>query len=105
VGDRHPDAPLAEGSAPPEPSAPAALSDLLRTRPRAADASALLTLAVSADLANPLGNLHGGITLVVSDLVAQAAFAAAGWPTRTTSVHVACPRPMPLGMTVRFQAR
>jgi uncharacterized protein (TIGR00369 family) len=69
----------------------------------AADGCALLTVTVTADLANPLGNLHGGITLLVSDLVAQAAFAAAGGPTRTTSVHVAYPRPMPLGTTVRFE--
>jgi uncharacterized protein (TIGR00369 family) len=65
----------------------------------------MLAVAVTPDLANPLGNLHGGITLLVSDLVAQAAFAAAGGPTRTTSVHVAYPRPMPLGTTVRFEGQ
>jgi uncharacterized protein (TIGR00369 family) len=103
-----PDAPPAERPAPsesPGPSAPAVLTELLGVRPRAADGGARLTVAVTADLANPLGNLHGGITLWVSDLVAQAAFAAAGGPTRTTSVHVAYPRPMPLGTTVRFEGQ
>jgi uncharacterized protein (TIGR00369 family) len=103
-----PDAPPPERPAPPESpasSAPAALPDLLGARPRAAAGGALLTVDVTADLANPLGNLHGGITLLVSDLVAQAAFAAAGGPTRTTSVHVAYPRPMPLGTTVRFEGQ
>jgi uncharacterized protein (TIGR00369 family) len=89
----------------PEPGASAALSELLGARPRAADGCAMLAVAVTPDLANPLGNLHGGITLLVSDLVAQAAFAAAGGPTRTTSVHVAYPRPMPLGTTVRFEGQ
>jgi uncharacterized protein (TIGR00369 family) len=103
-----PDAPPSGQPAPaksPGPSAPAALSDLLGAWPRAADGCALLTVAVSPDLTNPLGNLHGGITLLVSDLVARAAFAAAGGPTRTTSIHVAYPRPMPLGTTVRFEAQ
>jgi uncharacterized protein (TIGR00369 family) len=100
-----PEVPPAEQPAPPGPSAPAALSELLGAWPRAADGCALLTVTVTADLANPLGNLHGGITLLVSDLVAQAAFAAAGGPPRTTSVHVAYPRPMPLGTTVRFEGQ
>jgi uncharacterized protein (TIGR00369 family) len=89
----------------PETGAPAALADLLGARPRAADGCAMLAVDVTSGLANPLGNLHGGITLLVSDLVAQAAVSAAGGPTRTTSVHVAYPRPMPLGTTVRFEGQ
>jgi uncharacterized protein (TIGR00369 family) len=94
-----------ESPASPAPNAPAVLTELLGARPRAADGCARLAVDVTADLANPLGNLHGGITLLVSDLVAQAAFAAADGPTRTTSVHVAYPRPMPLGTTVRFEGQ
>jgi acyl-coenzyme A thioesterase PaaI-like protein len=61
-----PDAPPAERPAPPQSpvsSAPTALSDLLGARPRAAAGGALLTVDVTADLADPLGTLHGGITV------------------------------------------
>jgi uncharacterized protein (TIGR00369 family) len=60
---------------------------------------------VTPELTNPLGNLPGGITLCVCDLVAQAAVGAAGGPERTTSIHVAYPRPVPVGARVRFGAQ
>jgi uncharacterized protein (TIGR00369 family) len=105
-----PDTPAAERSrteppAPPGPSGLAGLSGLLGAPPRAADGGASLDVAVTAELVNPMGNLHGGVTMWISDLVAQAALAAAGGPTRTMSVHVAYPRPMPFGTTVRFEGR
>jgi uncharacterized protein (TIGR00369 family) len=60
---------------------------------------------VTPELTNPLGNLHGGITLCACDLVAQAAVGAAGGPARTASIHVAYPRPVPAGARVRFAAQ
>lgn len=89
----------------PEPSALAGLPGLHGARPRATEGGASLEVAVTAELVNPMGNLHGGITLWISDLVAQAALAAAGGPTSTMSVHVAYSRPMPFGTTVRFEGR
>ncbi len=60
---------------------------------------------MTPELTNPLGNLHGGITLCACDLVAQAAVGAAGGPPRTASIHVAYPRPAPVGARVRFAAQ
>ena len=84
---------------------PASLAALLRTRVQVTEGGAALDLEVTPDLTNPLGNLHGGITFAASDLAAQAALLAAGGPTQTASIHVAYPRPMPLGVTPRFEAR
>jgi uncharacterized protein (TIGR00369 family) len=70
-----------------------------------AEGGALFELTVTPELTNPLGNLHGGITLCACDLVAQAAVGAAGGPPRTASVHVAYPRPVPVGAWVRFAAQ
>jgi uncharacterized protein (TIGR00369 family) len=83
--------------------APADLTELLGARTQAARGGARLDLPVTSELANPLGNLHGGVTMWVSDLVAQAALEAAGGPSRTMSVHVAYSRPIPLGTTARFE--
>jgi len=81
------------------------LAGFLGGRARAAEGGALLELTVTPELANPLGNLHGGITLCACDLVAQAAIDAAGGPLPTASIHVAYPRPIPVGTTVRFTAQ
>jgi len=81
------------------------LAGFLGGRTRAAEGGALLELTVTPELANPLGNLHGGITLCACDLVAQAAIDAAGGPPRTASIHVAYPRPIPVGTRVRFTAQ
>jgi uncharacterized protein (TIGR00369 family) len=70
-----------------------------------AEGGALFELTVTPELTNPLGNLHGGVTLCACDLVAQAAVSAAGGPARTASIHVAYPRPVPAGAQVRFAAR
>ncbi len=84
---------------------PASLAALLGIQVRLTEGGAALDLEVTPDLTNPLGNLHGGITFAACDLAAQAALLAAGGPTQTASVHVAYPRPMPLGATPRFEAR
>lgn len=86
-------------------SPPASLAALLGTQVRLTEGGAALDLEVTPDLANPLGNLHGGITFAACDLAAQAALLAAGGPTQTASIHVAYPRPMPLGSAPRFEAR
>lgn len=86
-------------------TAPESLIAVLGTPAAAADGSAQLDLTVARDLANPLGNLHGGITLCACDLVAQAALAAVAGPLRTTSIHVSYTRPVPAGTVVRFAAR
>jgi uncharacterized protein (TIGR00369 family) len=91
----------------PQPSGVRAdsLAALLRARVQATEGGAELDLAVTGDLVNPLGNLHGGITFAACDLVAQAALLAAGGPAQAASIRVAYPRPVPLGATPRFQAR
>jgi uncharacterized protein (TIGR00369 family) len=87
------------------PGGPADLAELLGAPAVAADGNVHLKLAVTGSLVNPLGNLHGGVTLYVCDLVAQAAARTAGGPWRTSSVHVAYPRPVPVGAMVRFEGR
>jgi uncharacterized protein (TIGR00369 family) len=86
-------------------AAPESLADLLGTPAADGDGSAQLDLAVTRDLANPLGDLHGGITLCACDLVAQAALTAVAGPPRTTSIHVAYTRPVPGDTVVRFAGR
>jgi uncharacterized protein (TIGR00369 family) len=107
-----PAAPAADGGIPvghgtaPAGSVPLAtdLDGFLGGQLRAADGGALLELTVTPGLANPLGSMHGGITLCACDLVAQAAVDAAGGPPGTASIHVAYPRPIPVGTKVRFTA-
>jgi len=84
---------------------PASLPELLGTRIRAADGCAVLELPVTGELANPLGNLHGGVTFCAVDMAAHAALQSVGGPTSTASVHVAYPRPVPPGTTARFEAQ
>jgi uncharacterized protein (TIGR00369 family) len=81
------------------------LAGLLGVRAHPAEDGARLELTVTRDLVNPLGNLHGGITLCLCDLVAQAAIGAVNGPPDTASVRVAYPRPLPLGTTARFECR
>jgi uncharacterized protein (TIGR00369 family) len=65
---------------------------------------AKLNLTVTPRLVNPLGNLHGGISLCVSELVGLAALQQSGPQLETTSVHVVYARPVPLGCSVSFHA-
>jgi uncharacterized protein (TIGR00369 family) len=97
-------APVPAGTSAPW-SPPASLAALLGTRVQPTEGGAALDLVVTPDLTNPLGNLHGGITFAACDLAAQAVLLAAGGPTQTASIHVAYPRPIPLGATPRFEAR
>lgn len=80
------------------------LLELLGAQVKTTGDGAELDLVASAELVNPLGNLHGGIALCASDVVAHAALEAAGRPSDTASVHIAYARPVPLGTAVRFDA-
>jgi uncharacterized protein (TIGR00369 family) len=96
------------GSRPyPVPSLPPGddLAGYLGGQLQTAEGGALFELTVTPELTNPLGNLHGGITLCACDLVAQAAVGAAGGSPRTASIHVAYPRPVPVGAKVWFAAQ
>lgn len=84
---------------------PGSLADLLDARVKAADGGAVLELPVVRELANPLGNLHGGVTFAAVDLAAQAALRSVGAPVHAQSVRVSYPRPLPPGQTARFEAQ
>ncbi|MFI1112441.1 PaaI family thioesterase [Streptomyces physcomitrii] len=87
------------------PAAPATgLLELLGAQVKADRDSAELDLLATAELVNPLGNLHGGVALCASDLAAQAALQAGDRSFGTSSVHIAYARPVPLGTAVRFVA-
>jgi uncharacterized protein (TIGR00369 family) len=80
------------------------LAELLGVRAHPTEAGGRLDLTVPPDLVNPMGNLHGGITLCLCDLLAHTALAhtALGGHRPTASVHVAYLRALPLGSTARF---
>ncbi|HEY3003653.1 MAG TPA: PaaI family thioesterase [Kribbellaceae bacterium] len=61
-----------------------------------------LELLSTPALANPMGNLHGGVTLCVSEWTGARALGRAAAPLTTASVHVAYLRPVPVGSRVRF---
>lgn len=79
------------------------LWDLLRLRAHDDHGSPYVELVASKAVLNPLRNLHGGISLCVSELAAHAALARGSVPTLTTaSIHVAYTRAVPADSTVRF---
>jgi uncharacterized protein (TIGR00369 family) len=63
---------------------------------------AAAVLEVTNRLTNPLGNLHGGVSLCGSELVAIEALRPSGPPLVTASVRIAYLRPSPVGTTVTF---
>jgi len=74
--------------------------------PDAADMISLLGLEVETGkllvqphLGNPLGNLHGGVSLTAVDLLAEQAI---GPGLRTQSVHLTYPRSAPLGSVIQY---
>jgi acyl-coenzyme A thioesterase PaaI-like protein len=64
-------------------------------------AGAATGLAVTPLLGNPLGNLHGGVTLAASELIAAEAL---GRRLRSASIHVTYVRPVPVGTTLQLEA-
>jgi uncharacterized protein (TIGR00369 family) len=61
-------------------------------------------LEVTDLLTNPLGNLHGGISLCASELVATQVLLPSGPPLVTASIQVAYLRPSPVGSVLRLTA-
>lgn len=95
--------PRAEGGAVPSRE-PLDVLDLLNSKATATAGGAEMELATTPELVNPLGNLHGGITLCASDVAGTAAASASGRLLTTTSIHIAYLRPAPAGTRVRFEA-
>ena len=77
---------------------------LLDIETRVTGAAARLEIVAAPALLNPLGNLHGGITLCLADLVACTAFEAGTGAFQTSSIHVSYLRPIPLGTAMTFTA-
>ncbi len=77
---------------------------LLDVAPSPAVSGAHIDVVVTRELVNPMGNLHGGITICLADLVAITAMEAAGSALETASIRVAYLRPVPLGSAVTFVA-
>ena len=61
-----------------------------------------LELVITPLLANPMGNLHGGVSFCVSEWAGALALSRVGSPLSTASVHVTYLRPIPVGTQVRF---
>ena len=61
-----------------------------------------LELLSAPALANPMGNLHGGVSLCVSEWTGALALSRAATPLTAASVHIAYLRPIPVGTRVRF---
>lgn len=101
--------PMAGGfgtEAPPSPDVPDAtcVEDLLGATPVTVDGGATLDLRAGPVLSNPLGNLHGGISLCASDLVASAAVGSWATPWLTESLRIQFLRPVPAGSAVEYAA-
>lgn len=79
------------------------LWDLLGLRTRGDDPSPYLELFTSKAVLNPMRNLHGGISLCVSELAAHTALTTGSGPVLTTaSVHVVYTRRIPADSIARF---
>jgi uncharacterized protein (TIGR00369 family) len=100
---RHAGRPGAGDATPAHPPVPADLPKALMAGISQASGAVSLELAVTQELANPLGNLHGGVTFCAVDVVAQAALGLRGGPCDTSSVHVTYTRPCPVGTSVMFR--
>jgi uncharacterized protein (TIGR00369 family) len=87
----------------PDPAAGTDAASLLGLR-WAGPGSPEPVLEVTDRLANPLGNLHGGVSLCASELVAIEALLPSGPPLVTASVHIAYLRPSPIGTVASFTA-
>jgi uncharacterized protein (TIGR00369 family) len=63
------------------------------------DALELITTPI---VANPMGNLHGGVSFCVSEWAGALALSKVGSPLTAASVQVAYLRPIPVGTRIRF---
>lgn len=62
------------------------------------------SLSVSDRFVNPMGNLHGGVSLCLAEWAAAAALDDVGAALTTASVHVDYVRPVPGGTSVDLEA-
>jgi uncharacterized protein (TIGR00369 family) len=88
-----------------DPAPASSVYELLGGKPVPGDGSAVFDLMATPSLVNPLGNVHGGITLCAADVTAIAALETPGSHWSTASIRVSYVRPIPLGSTVTFEAR
>jgi uncharacterized protein (TIGR00369 family) len=65
--------------------------------------TAVLRFTPSARLANPVGNLHGGVLFAAAELAGRWALAPGTAPLVTSSVHLAFLRPLRLHAEVRLE--
>jgi uncharacterized protein (TIGR00369 family) len=89
--------PLTDASSIPTP-------DLLRATTRRHDGGATVLLPAALDLSNPMGNLHGGISLCASEIAGLAALQSGSHPLVTASIHIAFLRPVAVDGEVTFTA-
>lgn len=78
--------------------------DPLRATTRRHDNGATLELAAAPELSNPLGTMHGGISLCASEMAGLAALQSGPHPLVTASVHIAYLRPVSVAGEVTFTA-
>lgn len=97
---------LPADAAPPDVDVSAAtcVEDILGGTPVPVEGGAVLRLTVGPLLENPLGNMHGGISLCASELTATAAVTSWDAPWLTESLRVQYLRPVPAGSTIEFTA-
>jgi uncharacterized protein (TIGR00369 family) len=65
----------------------------------------VIKLTATRNLTNPMENLHGGVSLCISEWAGALALSRVGSPLSAASVHVSYLRPIPLGTRVRFTTR
>ena len=80
-------------------------ADLLGASTRQTDCGATLELTAGLPLSNPMGNLHGGISLCASEIAGLAALQSSSHPLVTASIHIAYLRPVLLDGKVSFSAK
>lgn len=93
-------APVADADA--DSAAADGLLDLLEVSSVRHEGGITLELPTGPCVANPVGNLHGGILLGVSELAGRLAVRSDEHPLQTASLHIAYLRPTPLTGGVRF---
>jgi uncharacterized protein (TIGR00369 family) len=78
--------------------------DLLGADLRRDDDGAALDVALTDRLANPVGNLHGGVLLCLTELAGRRALDGAAASLVTSSVHITFVRPVSLHQRLRLEA-
>jgi uncharacterized protein (TIGR00369 family) len=85
--------------------------DLLGAHLRREDDGAALDVALTDRLANPVGNLHGGVLACLSELAGRHALGGSASPLATSSLHITFVRPvslhqaLTLAATVQYRGR